>query len=172
MTKGLVAKTILPLRNPGDYTVEVRNLTSDFGDPTFRYRVQVRPQVPHLGRVQIEEDHINLSRGGAKSTRITFDREEDYRGAVVVSVENLPEGVTALTAADYEPDTDPPPTPGKRERYQPRTERMVLAFSASDSAPAMQQPKVALVTVRPLVDGKLGAVIASKQIPVMTVAKP
>jgi hypothetical protein len=172
MTKGLVSKTILPLRNPGDYTVEVRNLTSESGGEKFRYRVQVRPQVPHVGNLQIQEDHVNLTRGGVKTTRITFDREEDYRGAVAVSVENLPDGVSALAAADYEPDTDPPPAPGKRERYVPRTERVVLAFSASENAPPSPQPKLALVTVRPLVDGKLGVVIASKQIPVMMVTKP
>jgi len=172
MTKGLTAKAILPLRNPGDYTVEVRNLTSDEGNAAFRYRVQVRPQVPHIGNIQIAEDHINLVRGGAKTTRVTFDREEDYRGAVAVTVENLPEGVSALAAADYEPDTDPPPTPGKRERYVARTERMVLAFTAAENALPSDQPMTAVVTVRPILDGKLGAVIARKQIPVMIVAKP
>ncbi len=171
MNKGLVAKTTFPLRNPGDYTVEVRNLTSDMGDAHFRYRVQVRPQVPHLGNVAIEEDHINLARGAARTVRVTFDREEDYRGAVAVAVENLPEGVSALAAADYEPDTDPIPHPGKRERYVGRTERMVLAFSAAEDAPAMREPKMARVTVRPLLDGKPGAVISSKLIPVMLVIK-
>ncbi len=172
MTKGLTAKTILPLRNPGDYTVEIRNLTSDEGHAAFRYRVQVRPQVPHLGNIQIAEDHLNLPSGGAKTTRVTFDREEDYRGAVAVNVENLPDGVSALTAADYEPDTDPPPTPGKRERYVPRTERLVLAFTASETAPPTAQPRSARVTVRPINEGKLGAVIAAKEIPIMIVAKP
>ena len=172
MNKGLAVKTLFPLRNPGDYTVEVRNLTSDIGDEQFRYRVQVRPQVPHVGNILIEDDHINLAPGGAKTVRITFDREEDYRGAVAVSVENLPEGVSALAAADYEPDKDPPPFPGKRERYQARTERMVVAFSASETAPLTQEPKVALVTVRPLVDGKPGMALATKKIPMMMVAKP
>ena len=169
MNKGLAVKTIFPLRNPGDYTVEVRNLTAEIGD---RYRIQVRPQVPHVGNIQIDEDHINLAPGGAKTTRITFDREEDYRGAVVVLVDNLPEGVSALAAADYEPDKDPPPPQGKKERYQPRTERMVVAFSASSDAPLMLEPKVARVTVRPLVDGKPGMALATKQILMMTVAKP
>src|SRR6185295_6503441 len=132
LNKGLTAKTIYPLRNPGEYTVEVRDVTADQGDAGFRYRVQVRPQVPHLGKILIEEDHINLAPGGAKTVRVTFDREEDYRGAVAVSVEGLPEGVTTLAAADYEPDKDPPMYPGKRERYIPRTERTVLAFSVAD----------------------------------------
>ncbi len=172
MTKGLTAKAIFPLRNPGDYTVEIRNLTSDEAGASFKYRVQVRPQVPHLGNIQIAEDHLNLPSGSAKTTRVTFDREEDYRGAVAVHVENLPDGVSALAAADYEPDTDPPPTPGKRERYVPRTERMVLAFTAAETAPPTAQPRSARVTVRPLNEGKLGPVIATKEIPIMIVAKP
>lgn len=172
LNKGLTAKTIFPLRNPGAYTVEVRELTADLAESGFRYRVQIRPQVPHLGKVAIEEDHVNLAPGGAKTVRVTFDREEDYRGAVAVSVENLPEGVTVLAAADYEPDKDPPPFPGKRERYVPRTERTVLAFSVADKAPFSALPKVARVIVRPVVDGKPGATIASKEIPIMVVAKP
>ncbi|MBI2687735.1 MAG: hypothetical protein HYX27_15600 [Acidobacteria bacterium] len=172
LNKGLTAKTIYPLRNPGDYTVEVRELTADNGEAGFRYRVQVRPQVPHLGAVRIEEDHINLGPGGAKTVRVSFDREENYRGAVAVAVENLPEGVSVLAAADYEPDKDPPMNPGKRERYVPRTERTVLAFSVAEGAPLMELPKVMRVIVRPLVDGKPGVTIASKQIPMMVVAKP
>jgi hypothetical protein len=172
LNKGLVSKAIYPLRNPGEYTVEVRDVTSDFGGPDFRYRVQIRPQVPHLGVVKIEEDHINLAPGGAKTVRVSFDREEDYRGAVAVSVEGLPAGVEALAAADFEPDKDPPPYPGKRERFVPRTERTVLAFSAAADASLLEMPRVVKVTVRPVVDGKPGAVIASKQIPLMVVAKP
>lgn len=172
LNKGLVAKTIFPLRNPGEYTVEVRDLTADLGEAGFRYRVMIRPQVAHLGKILVEEDHINLAPGGAKTVRVTFDREEDFRGAVAVAVEGLPEGVTVLAAADYEPDKDPPMHPGKRERYVPRTERTVLAFAVADGAPLMEMPKVARVTVRPVVDGKPGVVIASKQIPIMVVAKP
>jgi len=172
LNKGLTAKTIYPLRNPGDYTVEVRELTADHGEAGFRYRVQVRPQVPHVGAVRIEEDHLNLAPGGAKTVRVVFDREEDFRGAVAVTVENLPAGVSALAAADYEPDKDPPMHPGKRERYTPRTERTVLAFSVAENSPLQETPTAARVVVRPVVDGKPGPVIASKQIPMMVVAKP
>ena len=172
LNKGLTAKTIYPLRNPGEYTVEIRELTADLAEAGFRYRVQIRPQVPHVGKVTIDEDHINLAPGGAKTVRVTFDREEDYRGAVAVAVENLPEGVSVLAAADFEPDKDPPPFPGKRERYTPRTERTVLAFSVADGTGLMEAPKMARVTVRPVADGKPGVVIASKNIPIMVVAKP
>lgn len=87
-------------------------------------------------------------------------------------VENLPEGVAALAAADYEPDTDPPPFPGKRERYVARTERMVIAFSVAEGAGLSEVPRLVRVIVRPVVDGRPGKVIARKEIPMMVVAQP
>lgn len=170
MFKGLQPKAIIPLRDTGEYTVEIRETTADLAETEFRYRVQVRPQVPHIGDVRIDEDHVNLRPGDAKSIRVVFDREEDYRGAVAVSAESLPAGVSALAGADFEPDKDPPAHPGKRERYIPRTERTVLVFAAAGDAPATAGPQTVRIAVRPLVDGKPGAVIATKTIPMMVVA--
>lgn len=172
MNKSIQAKTIVALRDPGDYTIEIREATSDLAGPGFRYRVQVRPQIPHIGQVKIDEDHINITPGDAKIVRVIFDREEDYRGAVAVGVESLPPGIQAVAGADFEPDKDPPRFPGKRERYTPRTERTVVIFTASGDAIPMKQPQIASLVVRPIVDGKSGVVLVKKPIPVMVVAKP
>jgi hypothetical protein len=172
LNKSAQAKTIVPLRDPGEYTLEVRDATADLAGADFQYRVQVRPQVPHIGDVRIDTDHVNLTPGEAKLIRVVFDREEDYRGSVTVMAESLPPGVSAAVGADYEPDKDPPSATGKRERYTPRTERAVLVLSASaDAAPAVQPQKARLV-VRPLVDGKSGAVLSTKTIYVMVTEKP
>ena len=172
MFKSLQAKVIVPLRDPGEYTLEVRDTTADLGDPGFRYRVLVRQQVPHLGSIRIDEDRVNLKPGEAKAIRVSFDREEDYRGAVIVGAESLPPGVSAMAGADFEPDKDPPMTTGKRERYTPRTERTVMVFTAAPDAALTPFPVTATLQVRPLVDGKPGAVIHSKKIPLMVVAQP
>lgn len=172
LNKSLQAKAIVPLREAGDYTLEVRDTTSDLASPDFRYRVQVRPQVPHLGQVNIDADHINLTPGEAKTVRVTFDREEDYRGAVAVVAESLPPGVQALAGADFEADKDPPIYPGKRERYTPRTERTVVVFTASAEAALTEHPQIGRLVLRPVVDGKAGPVVATRQFPVMVVAKP
>ena len=171
MNKSIQAKTIIPLRDTGDYSIEIRDTTSDLAGPGFRYRVQVRPQIPHIGQVRIEEDHINLAPGNAKTVRVAFDREEGYSGAVVVSAESLPPGVEALAGADFEPDKDPPRFSSKRDRYSPRTERSVVVFTASAEAALMNQPQIVRIVVRPLVAGKLGVIVGTKQIPFM-VAKP
>jgi hypothetical protein len=172
MNKSIQAKTILPLRDPGDYTVEIRDTTSDLGDPGFQYRVLVRPQIPHVGQVNIQEDHINLAPGNAKTVRVVFDREEGYSGAVSIGVESLPPGVEALAGADFEPDKDPPRFGNKRERYTPRTERSVVVFTASAEATAMSEPRTVRIVVRPVVDGKLGPVVATRKIPLMVIGKP
>jgi hypothetical protein len=172
LTKSMQAKTIVPLRNAGDYTLEIRDATADLSGPGFQYRVQVRPQVPHIGQVNIDTDHMNLAPGEAKTIRVMFDREEDYRGAITIVAESLPPGVSAAVGADFEPDKDPPLTTGKRERYTPRTERAVVVLSAEAAAAPTGQPQDVWLVVRPLVDGKLGEILASKTFPMMVTKKP
>jgi hypothetical protein len=167
LNKSLQSKFIIPLRDPGEYTVEVRDTTADLGDAGFQYRVMIRQQVPHLGQIKIDDDRVNLKPGEAKAIRVTFDREEDYRGAVIVAAEGLPPGITAMAGADFEPDKDPPSTNGKRERYTPRTERTVIVFTAAPDAAATPLPITATLKVRPLVDGKPGAEIHTKRFPLM-----
>jgi hypothetical protein len=172
MTKSMQAKTVLPLRDTGDYTLEIRDASSDFAGEDFRYRVMVRPQIAHVGAVRLDVDAVNLAQGSARTVKVTFDREEDYRGAVVVSAESLPPGVSAVAGADYEPERDQASRAGKRERYLPRSDRLVLAFTAADDAPVSTEPREIKLVVRPLVDGKPGDVLTSKMIPMMVLAKP
>jgi hypothetical protein len=171
MTKSMQAKTLVPLRETGDYTVEIRDATADLAGPDFQYRVQVRPQIPHVGQVAVEADSVNVVQGKAKTVRVTFDREEDYRGGIVVSAESLPRGVSAVAGADYEPEKDLAPTVGKPERYTPRTERVVLVVTADANAPVSTLPQEIRLVVRPLLDGKLGDVLSIKTLPLMVVPK-
>ena len=120
----------------------------------------------------MDVDSVNIAQGQAKVIRVEFDREEGYSGAVTLAAEGLPPGVSAAAGADFEPPKDPPPAVGKRERYTPRTERVVLALTASADAPASAVPQDARLVVRPLVDGKPGEIIATRTIPMMVLAKP
>ena len=172
MTKSMQSKTILPLRDTGDYTLEIRDATADLGAADFQYRVQVRPQVPHVGQVKIDLDSVNLAQGQAKMVHVAFDREEDYRGAVTVSAESLPPGVSAVAGADFEPEKDPPAAIGRRERYVPRTDRVVMVLTAAADAQVSTQPQAVRLVVRPLLEGKSGEVLSSKTIPMMVLAKP
>jgi hypothetical protein len=171
MTKSMQSKTILPLRDTGDYTLEIRDATADLAGADFQYRVQVRPQVPHVGQVGVDVDSLNLAQGQAKTIHVTFDREEDYRGAVMVAAESLPAGVSAVAGLDFEPDKDPTAAIGKRERYTVRTERVVLVFTADAAAPVSTQPQDVRLVVRPLVDGRPGEVLTTKTFPIMVLPK-
>jgi hypothetical protein len=166
------SKTLVPLRDTGDYTLEVRDATADLAGQDFQYRVQVRPQIPHVGQVRIDADHVNLAPGEAKTIRVVFDREEDYSGAIAVVAESLPPGVSAAVGADFEAEKDPPSNVGKRERYTPRQERAVVVLTASDAAAPLTAPHTARLVVRPLVDGKLGEVLATKSVHLMVIGKP
>jgi hypothetical protein len=172
LTKSMQAKTILPLRDTGDYTLEIRDATADLAGEDFKYRVQVRPQVPHVGQVRIDTDSVNLAQGQARTITVAFDREEEYRGALVVSAESLPPGVSAVAGADYEPEKDPPAAIGKRERYAPRTERLVVALLAGPDAPVSAEPQTVRLVARPAVNGKLGDAVFTKSFPMMVLAKP
>ncbi|MBL8234643.1 MAG: hypothetical protein JNL98_39455, partial [Bryobacterales bacterium] len=150
---------------------EVRDLTADHAGPTFEYRVQIRPQLAHVGDVRIATDHLNLAAEEAKTVRVLFDREEDYRGGVAITAENLPAGVTAHTGSDFEEDRDPVEPVGKRERFLPKTERTTVVLTAASDAPPTPNPVDIRLLVRPLSGGRLGQIIASKTIPVMVVNK-
>jgi hypothetical protein len=172
LTKSQQVKTLVPLRDAGEYTIEVRDATSDLGGADFCFRIQIRPQVPHIGNVRIDEDRVNLAPGEAKTVRVAFDREEDFRGAVAVSAESLPAGVSVVAGADYEPDRDSPPARANRERYVPRSERAVIVFTASPDAPPTRAPQIVRLVVRPVVDGKTGAILAAREVPVVVIAEP
>lgn len=171
MTKSIQPKTMLPLRDTGDYTIEIREATADLAGADYQYRVLVRPQVPHIGDVKVATDVVNLAQGQADTIRVIFDREEDFRGAVAVSAEGLPDGVSAVAAADFEPDKDKVKI-GKPERYLGRTERIVVALSARADAPVTNVPREARLVVRPIVDGKPGEPVFTKTIPMMVLPKP
>src|SRR2546425_1101764 len=57
MMKMIEAKTIVSLQAPGEYTIQIRDITTDGSGPDFLYRVLVRPQIPHVGSVEVVEDH-------------------------------------------------------------------------------------------------------------------
>ena len=172
MNKSMQPKTVLPLRDTGDYTIEIREATADLAGADFQYRLQVRPRTPHVGQVKFDTDAMNLGQGQAKTIKVAFDREEDYQGGVIVTAESLPTGVSAVAGADFEPEKDRPPAIGKRDRYTPRTDRVVLVLTASADAPVSTGPQDIRLVARPLVDGKPGDVLSSKTIPLMVLPKP
>ena len=173
MTKSMQSKTILPLRDTGDYTLEIRDATADLAGADFQYRVQVRPQVPHVGQVKVDADAMNLAQGEAKMIRVAFDREEDYRGAVTVAAESLPARCLRRSRRRFRTGQG-----SAARHWQARTlhaayrPRSGGAHRRRRRCQSPREPQDVRLVVRPLVDGKPGEVLWSKTIPMMVLAKP
>jgi hypothetical protein len=169
VSKQIQPKTQYSFPRAGDFTLEIRDITASYGDPSMKYKVMVRPQVPHLGEVHIDDDCLNLAAGKAQKLSVITDQEEGFEGQVILSVEGLPEGVRVATATEVEPDTPPPASEGKRERYTTKKQKATLLLVVDAGAPAAATPSTGRVYAQPVVNGDLGERILVKEIPVMVV---
>ena len=136
----------------------------------FRYRILIRPQIPHVGNIEIAEDHINLETGATHPITVTVDREEGFTGYVTVDVEGLPAGVTVLPALEDHEEPPPLPNGGRLERYVAKPQRTAVVLAAADNAQLTGMPVHIRVIARPMRDGHLLAPIPAKEILLMVVS--
>ena len=94
MMKTIQPKTLVSLQATSDYSLEIHDVTAGAAGTNFAYRVLIRPQIPHIGKVEVEQERINLAPGGAKQISVAIEREENYSGLVALTVEGLPPGVS------------------------------------------------------------------------------
>ena len=57
----------------------IRDITTACAGPDFRYRVLVRPQIPHVGNVEIGPDHVNLRAGGSRPLTVATRQQHERR---------------------------------------------------------------------------------------------
>ncbi len=169
LSKQIHPKTQYTFPRGGDFTLEIRDITSAYGDARMKYRVLVRPQVPHLGEVKVQVDCLNLEAGKAQKVSIITDQEEGFDGYVIVSMEGLPEGVRVVPATEVDPDSPPQPPMGKRERFTTKSQKATLVLAPEASAPATRMPVMGRIYAQPVVKGELGTRFLVKEIPVMVV---
>ncbi len=171
MMKMIQAKTVFSLAAPGVYTLQIRDITTDHGGTDFAYRVLVRPQIPHIGKLTCSADHVNIEPGATKTLTVTLEREEEFGGVVALTAENLPAGVTALPAVEKPVERPPLPNGGRLERYTPKPQTASLLLVTSADAPVSGQPVLVRVMARPVVNGHLGDPIHVTDLPVMVIAR-
>ncbi|HTF64591.1 MAG TPA: hypothetical protein VK638_18065, partial [Edaphobacter sp.] len=171
MMKMIQPKTAFTMSAPGVYTLQIRDITTDRGGADFAYRVLVRPQIPHIGKLTSSADHLNLQAGETRTLTVTLDREEEFAGVVALEAEGLPAGVVAVAAMEKPADRPPLPNAGKVERYIPKPQTASLLLVTSPDAPPSNDPVVVRVIARPVVKGKLGNPIRVGEIPVMVTAR-
>lgn len=168
--KQIRPKVIHSFPRAGEFTLEIRDITAAFGGPSMAYRVLVRPQVPHMGQIHLEEDHFNLVTGTATPLSLVTDQEEHFEGSIALSLAGLPPGVTAVTATRAEPDAPPAVNEGRKERYVSRSRKATLVLVAAADAPATPVPVPVKVMAQPVEEGRLGRMTPVKDLLLMVVA--
>ena len=168
--KQIRPKVIHSFPRAGEFTLEIRDITAAFGGPSMAYRVLIRPQVPHMGQVHVEEDHLNLVAGTATPLSLVTDQEEHFEGSIALSLAGLPSGVTAVAATQAEPDAPPAVNEGRKERYASRSRKATLVLVAAADAPATPVPVRVTVMAQPVVGGRMGRMTPVKDLLVMVLA--
>jgi len=176
------AKVIGTFEKGGDYYLRVRDVTLRKGDPGFRYRVLVRPQIPHVGDIHLEtrtrdfEDgrvdphRVNLLAGNAAKLTLIMEQEEGFflpSNQIAVSVEGLPAGVQALAgASSYRlPGGPRPPVIKGADHHLPKVQTISVVLHSREDAAPTHLPAWITVTARPIVGGRLGPKLTVKKIP-------
>lgn len=176
------AKVIGAFEKRGDYYLRVRDVTLRKGDPGFRYRVLVRPQIPHVGDIHLEtrtrdfEDgrvdphRVNLLAGKAAKLTLIMEQEEGFflpSNQIAVSVEGLPAGVEALPgASSYKlPGGPRPPVIKGADHHLPKVQTVSVVLHSREDAAPTHLPAWITVTARPIVGGRLGPKLTVKKIP-------
>ena len=170
--KTLQPKAIYTVEKDDEYTLQIGDLVSYlYGGKTFRYRLVIRPQVPHVGKIEIKQEEINVVAGQAAKLNLTVEQEEGYTGDIALSVENLPPGVQALPAAEVEPDPVPKLDEGPKDRFVPRKRELAILLLAGTDAPPTRLPYLARVSARAVVAKRVGSRLPVQEIPVMVVRR-
>ena len=168
--KALSPKTVHTFQSRGKYYLRVSDVTHRYGGPDYRYRVLVRPRVPHVGELEVDADRVNLVAGRSKKLTLTSEQEEGFSGEVAVVVEGLPPGVRILPVGIDVPEPGPAAEESiKKESYVPNLRKASVLLLAESAAPVTNLPTMVRVAARPIIGGELGPLLVVKEIPFMVV---
>ena len=171
-SKTVEAKTLHTFESGGEFTLQVRDVTSRQGDRSFVYRLLIRPQIPHMGDVEVKEDRVNLRAGRAAKLTLVTAQEEGFAGEIVLRMENLPPGVEALPGTELEPEKGINPDEGPKERFVPKSQKTTVLLVARGDAPATPMPRMIRIVARPVLGGSLGPPQFVQEVPLMVLRRP
>ncbi len=166
------AKTLYTLERGGEYQLQIRDITPRYGQLDFRYRVMIRPQIPHVGEFNVTPEVLHLSPGEAGKVTIVTWQEEGFQGEVAFQLQGLPAGVRALPGADVEPDKEPPLPEIHKERFVAKSQKTTIVLMADAEAPITRMPVQVRLSGRPVVRGKVGEALMVGEILVMVRTPP
>ena len=168
--KRVEPKVIYTFEAGGDFVLQVRDITSRYGNGDYVYRVLVRPQIAHVGEIGLDQsDRINLSPGEAKKLAISASQEEGFKGEVSFEVAGLPPGVEAFPAVDVDDSQEPMDVAVEPEMVEPSIQESAIILLAERDTPLTRFPMNLRLHFRPIVEGKPGPNVLVQQIPLMVV---
>jgi hypothetical protein len=168
--RSLQPKMIYTFDRGGEYYLQIHDLAARHGGAEFKYRVLIRPQVAHVGELNVKEDCINLVAGETKKLTISAEQEEGFQGEIAVAVEDLPRGVEAFPAVEAEPTLGGDPREKVHpERFLPKTQTVTIVLRAAKDAPPTPMPRLIKIKAWPIVDGRSGALLPAREIPLMII---
>ncbi len=170
--KTVEPKTLYTFERSGEYSLVVSDLTRRFGNAGFRYRLLLRPQIPHVGEVRTDTDRLNLLAGRASKITVTTDQEEGFSGDIALVLEGLPEGVEFFPGTEVKAYQGPVPEDRMRVRFSPQSESVTIVLLAGADAPATSLPVKLRLLARPISDEGPGPGLLIQEIPAMVVRPP
>jgi hypothetical protein len=171
--KNLAPKAAYTFEREGEYVLQIRDVTSRYGGPEYRYRILVRPQVSHVGEVSIAEaDRVNLVRGQARKLAVTTSHEEGFTGDVLFSFTGLPDGVQAFPSAEVNDARAPTDIDENADAVVPKVQKTTIVLLAAPEAPLTSMPKMIQVHCRPVADHRPGPSLLVRETPLMVVKEP
>jgi hypothetical protein len=166
----------------GEFTAQVRDITSRYGNSRFQYKLLIRPQIPHVGEIEVTEhvenadgtradypiDRINIAPGKPKKLRVFTSLEENFNGSVIVHVTGLPQGVEALPIAETEPDNTPRLDEGDKHRFLGKASYATFMLAAGNAGAIAESPRLIEFIVTPVhPNGSKARPLSVRQVPLM-----
>ncbi len=168
--KAVEPKMIYDVERNGRYTLEIRDVTSRYGDADYAYRLVVRNQIPHVGAFEVNpRDRINLIPGQAKKVNVVTYQEEGFSGDVLFTFSGLPQGVTVSPGAEVVGKKRPNDVSENEETFVPDMQTTTLVLMADSDAPITRKPLWLSLKARPVVGGQVGSTLPVAEIPLMVV---
>ncbi len=192
--KTIERKTLHSFEEEGDYWLLVRDLTDHAWGDEFQYRVLIRPQVPHVGRMEVSlgvysvssqliemTDRLNLKPGESRRLTLVADLEEGFEGGILVEVDGLPDGmrVQAATPASwsglllqgiqYRPPGEHIVDPGS---HRPKRQAVTLVLQTNPQVQPTPLPRFLKIRARPMSANRTGPAIMAGRIPLLILDSP
>jgi hypothetical protein len=166
--KSIEPKAVYKFERAGDYFLQVRDMTSRYGGSDFRYRILIRPEIPHVGEVSLATtESVNLVRGQARKLKVTTAHEEGFTGDVSFSFVGLPQGVEAYPAAEVNDSRPPTDVDDNADAVVAKLQNTTIVLMADAQAPATPLPSMVEVYCRPIAGGQPGSKLLVQKIPIM-----